>query len=78
MFSGFSMAAGRRASRGDAGPRLKAGAAARDHMEGDKQCTSTHRAHPSCKTESEAAMKSPEGELPSDGDTRPTGIRYGP
>lgn len=36
MFSGFSMAAGRRASWGDAGPSLKAGAAARDRMEGDK------------------------------------------
>ena len=77
MLSGISMAAGRRASRGDAGLSLKAGAAARDHVECDKQCTSTHGSHAGCKAGFEAAMKPP-GELPSDGDTGPTRLRYDP
>jgi len=77
-FGGISMAAGRKAARGDAGLSLKAGAAARDHVEWDKQCALTHRSPPGCKTGSEAAMKPPERQLPSDGIAGPTGLGYGP
>lgn len=72
------MAAGRRASRGDAGLSPKAGAAAKAPVGWGKECVSTHNSCPGYKTGIETAMKPPEGELPSDGDTGPTRLGYGP